>query len=336
MSHVDSLTEPDVVAQPKAASLGRRALPILRNYALVGLLIALIILFSILSPHFLTARNWTSLFSTQVVDASVALAILLPLIAGEFDLSVGYVLGFLAVLGAYLGGHGGSLPLVLLAMIAAGAAIGAVNGILTVPLQINSFISTLGVGLLISGFTLGLSGGAVIFTGIPEDLVRFQQSKPLGVNPGVFIILGLAIVLFYVLEHTPTGSRLYATGASARVSRLAGLGVSRLKIGTFVASGLLVGLGSILQLGQAGTASPTFGPDLLLPGYAAAFLGATCHRPGRFNVVGTIVALLLLAVGFNGLSLLGVPAWAEPVFNGVILLAAVLITSKRARTVQVG
>jgi ribose transport system permease protein len=311
-----------------------RLASIARDYALVGFIAVMVLIFWLLSPEFMTAQNWSNVLSSQVVDACVALAVILPLIAGEYDLSVGYLIGFIIMLGAYLGGHHSSLVIILIAMLACGIVVGLINGILTVTLKINSFISTLGVGILLSGLTLGLSGGSVLYQGIPAGLTNFGGDRWLGLNPGVFVVLALGAILLYALEHTPTGNRLYATGASPRVARLAGIRISLLKIGAFTCGALLIGLGAILELAQAGTASPSYGPELLLPGYAAAFLGATAHRPGRFNVIGTLIAVVLLAVGFNGLSLLGVAAWFEPVFNGIVLLIAVLVSRSQGRSVQ--
>jgi ribose transport system permease protein len=149
----------------------------------------------------------------------------------------------------------------------------------------------------------------------------------------VWITIGLAIALFYLLEHTAIGRALYATGGSERVAFLAGLRTRRLKIAAFVASGLLVGCAAIFSLGQDGSATPGYGADQLLPAYAAAFLGVTTYRGGRYNVVGTMVGLLLLGIGFNGLSLYGVPFWVEPVFNGGVLLIAVLVARAESRHV---
>ena len=98
----------------------------------------------------------------------------------------------------------------------------------------------------------------------------------------------------------------------------------RVKIIAFSIAGLLIGIGATFALGRNGAANPGYGPDLLLPAYAACFLGVTCYRPGYCNIPGSIVAILLLAVGFNGLNLLGAPFWVQPIFNGTVLILAVV------------
>lgn len=305
------------------------------RFATLVLLIALIVVFSLVRSDFRTTQNWSALLVTQAVTGALALAALMPLIVGEFDLSLGFSLGFLAMLGAWLSGQHQSAAVVVVAMIAAGALVGLLNGLLTVRAHIGSFIATLGVGTILTAFTQGLSGGRVLFNGIPAFVTAIGQNKFAGVAVAVWCTLLLAAICQYLLEHTPTGRRFYAVGGSERVAYLAGIRTGALKILAFVIAGGLVGIGAVFQLGQAGAAQPGFGPDLLLPAYGAAFLGITAYRPGYYNVPGTIIAILLLAVGFNGLSLMGVPFWVQPFFNGAVLLIAVLLARAESRHLTV-
>jgi len=139
-----------------------------------------------------------------------------------------------------------------------------------------------------------------------------------------------------VLEHTPLGRAWYAIGGSERVAYMAGLRTRILKVAAFATGGLAVAIGAIFALGQQGSANPGFGPDLLLPAYAAAFLGVTTWRAGFYNVIGSVVAIVVVAAGFNGLSILGVPFWVEPIFDGGVLILAVLVARREARQVKVG
>jgi ribose transport system permease protein len=307
-----------------------------RNYGSVILLVLLVVFFSLTAPSFLTLRNLQNVLIVQTVTALMTLGVMFPLIVGEFDLSVGYMVGFLAVLGAFLAGHGYGAAVVIPAMIIVGGLLGLANGILTQRLKISSFIATLGVGIILQGLTQGASGGKVLFSNIPDlvNTIGGGYAGPLAIS--VWIALAFVIVLYYVLEHTPVGRSLYAVGGSERVAFLAGLKTARLKVIAFCVSGVLVGVASIFALGQSGSANPGFGPDLLLPAYAAVFLGVTTYRAGYYNVVGSVVGILLLAVGFNGLSLLGVPFWVQPIFNGGVLLVAVLVARREARAVRVG
>jgi ABC-type glucose/galactose transport system permease subunit len=114
---------------------------------------------------------------------------------------------------------------------------------------------------------------------------------------------------------------------------LAGIRVNLCKVLAFAGAGLLVSVAALFELGQSGGANPLFGPELLLPAYAAAFLGVTTYRPGYFNIPGAVIAIVLLAVGFNGLNLLGVPYWLQPIFNGVVLILAVITAAAEGRQI---
>lgn len=314
----------------------RELIEVGRRFGLVALLAVIIVVFSFVSPQFMTASNWSGLLVTQAVGSCVTFAALWPLIVGEFDLSLGYALGFVTMIGAWVAGHGEGTPVVLGVMIGAGLLIGLVNGVLTVGFGISSFIATLGVGFLLSGLTLGLSGGEVLFNGIPNFILASGRDQFLGLQYSVWFAFAIAVILLYLFEYTPLGRYMYAIGGSERVSFLAGVRTRRLKIIAFMAAGFLIAVGAIFELGSGAGANPSTGPTFLLPAYAAAFLGVTTYRAGRYNIVGTVFAILVLAVGFDGLSLIGVPAWGEPVFDGAVLLVAVLLARAEARQVQVG
>jgi ribose transport system permease protein len=335
MSTTTQTTTPVPGAGTSAAS-AQPARQALTRFPTLVLLVVLCVVFSLTTSTFMTGANLTNLVAVQPVIACVTLAALLPLIVGEFDLSLGYAVGVTTMIGAWLAGKGvGPVPLVL-AMMAAAAAIGLINGILTVRFRISAFIATLGVGIILSGIAAAISNGGVLFKGIPSIITTIGRDDFLGLGISAWIVIGVAVGMVYVLEHTPLGRRLYATGGSERAAFLAGVRTGRIKILAFVGAGLLVGLASVFQLGQTGSASPSFGPELLLPAYAGAFLSVVAYRPGSFNVPGAIIAVLLLAVGFNGLSLLGVPFWGQPLFNGAVLLVAVLGARKESRHVKVG
>jgi ribose transport system permease protein len=311
-------------------------LKIFTHYPTLVLLVVLCGFFSITTDTFFTSDNLTNLVAVQSVTALVTFAALLPLIVGQFDLSLGYMVGIIAMIGAYFSTKGWGAIEVALIMAVAGVVVGMINGILTVRFQISAFIATLGVGIILSGFTSAISNGEVLYKGVPETIVKIGRDKFLGLGISAWLVIVIAILLVYVLEHTPLGRRLYATGGSEPVAYLAGVRTGRMKIVAFVGAGLLVAIASIFQLGQTGSASPSFGPELLLPAYAGAFLSVVAYRPGYFNVPGAIIAVLLLAVGFNGLSLMGVPFWGQPLFNGAVLLLAVLGARAESRHVKVG
>jgi ribose transport system permease protein len=318
----------------ESGSAERRRRPqasgLLTRYAAVLILLVLIVVFSILEPStFPTKNNATAIFNTQSITLIVALGTMVPLIAGEFDLSVGYVLGFGALLGAKLMSMDVNPILATLLTLMACAAIGTFSGVLVVIFRINAFIATLGVGTALSGFTLWLSGGTVV-NGVPTSFVDFGRLELSGFQMPLFFAIGVVIVFHILFNHMPLGRYMYAIGGGREAARLAGIATGRLRILAFTAAATIAGLAGVLQTATTGSASPDFGPSFLLPAFAACFLGATVIKPGRFNTLGTVVALLLLAVGIDGLQLGGAPYWVGPVFNGTALLLAVGLSVSRS------
>ncbi len=321
---MNSVAEPKGSAEKeKAREQGPTVGVWFEKYAAVGLLFALIIGFSILRPDtFPTHDNATAVLNTQAITLIVALGTMIPLIAGEFDLSVGYVVGFGALVAAKLMSHGMDPVLAVLVTLLACIVIGSINGVLVVFFRINAFIATLGVGTVLSGFTLALAGGTVV-NGVPTSFVDFGRAEVWGFNVPVFAAIAVAAICLVVFDRMPIGRYMYAIGGGREAARLAGIKTTRLRIGAFAASAAVAGFAGIMQTATAGSASPEFGPAFLLPAFAACFLGATVIKPGRFNTLGTVIALLLLAIGIDGLQLIGAPAWVGPVFNGTALLLAV-------------
>jgi ribose transport system permease protein len=295
----------------------------------------LVIGFSLIEPTtFATWRNFQTIFTVQSVGYCVAIAALMPLIIGEFDLSLGFLLGFAAIIGGRLGADHWGLIGTVVGVLLVGMLIGLVNGILSVTFGISSFISTLAMGIVLSGLSEGISGGQTLFQGVPASLLSFGQATFLGLVIPFWIVIGLILVFYYLLEWTPFGRQLYAIGGSTAIARLAGIRTNQLKIISFIISGLLASIGGLFSLAQTGSANPSFGSSTLLPAYAAVFLGVTAFRRGTYNILGTAVAVLLVAVGVSGLELLGAPVWIEPIFDGVVLIVAVLTSRAEVRRVE--
>jgi ribose transport system permease protein len=198
-------------------------------------------------------------------------------------------------------------------------------------LRINSLIATLGVGLAVSGLTVGASGSQTLSQDIPNLFAQMSRTSVLGIALSVWLFLAAAILVYVVLAFTPVGRKMYAVGGSERVASLVGIRTRVVKVAAFTVGGLVAALAGVFQLGLSGAASPTFGVNLLLPAFAAVFLGATTIRPGYFNVWGMVVTIILLAVGFSGMSLAGVPFWTQSVFQGAALLLGVVLSRAEAR-----
>lgn len=312
--------------RPADAPRPRRRL--LHNLARFGVPLVTLVLFALfwlLNPDtFLTVANLQVVAASNSIGLLLALAALAPLIGGEFDLSIGFMLELSAVMTAVLIGQehvpiAAALPVVLVT----GALIGFLNGFLITRVGISSFIATLGVGSLAGAASLYLTQGAILIEGIPRSLINFGQGFVSGVPNVVGIGLGGLVAFWVVCEHTTFGRKLVAVGLSRRASELVGVRTGRMLVVSFVISGVVAAFCGFLSLARTGSASSGIGANYLLPALAACFLGATAVKVGRFNVLGTGFAVLLVAVGLNGLQLLGAPGWVEPGFDGAVLLVAV-------------
>jgi ribose transport system permease protein len=296
------------------------------RYALVLALLAMIVIFSVLRPDtFFTTANFKSILVSESVLVVLALGVTIPLAAGEFDLSIAAVLGFSAGLLAHLTAEQGwPVGTSLVVTFLAALVIGVVNGIFVVGFGVNSFITTLGTGTLILGLA-NLIFGVETIGGVPSSITDPANAQLFGIDSIVYVALALAVVLWYVFEHTPTGRYVFFTGEGREAARLAGVAVDRIRFVSFVISALLAWLAGVLLLGQTGAAQAAFGQPFLLPAFAAGFLGATTIKPGRYNAWGTVIAVYLLAVGTTGLQLLGAADWVDDVFNGTALVLAVTL-----------
>jgi ribose transport system permease protein len=276
---------------------------------------------------FLTMGNFSNIFGSQAVLFVLTMALLVPLTNGDIDLSVGAMSGLVSMVVAVLNVQQG-MPIVWACVvgIAIGAFGGLVNGFIVVRYNANSFIITLGTGTVLSGLTEWMSHELTI-TGISGGLSNLVFNEeflniPLEFYFGVVIML----VMWYVLTFTPFGQRALFIGQSREVARLSGFNVNSARIQGFVIAGVVAALSGILFVGTTGSASPGDGNVLLLPAFAAAFLGLTTIQPGRFNAIGSGIAVYFLATGVAGLQLRGYGDWVQSVFYGAVLVVAVVIS----------
>jgi ribose transport system permease protein len=165
---------------------------------------------------------------------------------------------------------------------------------------------------------------------------KIGQASIGGITLPVIYTLLVALVIWFVLEHTATGRRLYATGFNPESARLAGVRTARLRFASLIVSALLAGAAGVILASTLGSGDPQAGVPYLLSAYAAAFLGASQLRPGRFNAWGTLIAVLLLGTGVVGLGLVSAPNWAPAMFTGVVLIAALGITGAKRRALRKG
>lgn len=304
------------------------ALDVLARFGIPVLLVVSLVAFSVARPEsYATWDNFRSILEGQSVVALLALAVMIPLIVGEFDLSVAAVasLANILVIGFSEKQGWGAGTAILLTLMAT-SAIGLINGLIVVRLQVSAFVSTLGMATLLGGIGLLYTDNQDLLSA-PAALTDLADHSWLGVPSPVVYMLVVAAVTYLVLARMPLGRRMYAVGGNRRAADLSGIRSARYVIGAFTAAGLLAGIAGVILGAQLGSASNNSGSTLLLQAFAGAFLGATTIRPGRFNVLGAIVSVYFLAATISGLQQMGAQAWVEPVFNGSALIVAVALSA---------
>jgi ribose transport system permease protein len=322
----------------KASGSSRRVAEILEAYALLLAWLGIIVIFSLIKPEtFAQWSNVSSILASNAILVVITLALIIPLTTGDFDLSVASVAGLSAVTVAQLNVNlGWPLPLAILAAFAVAFLVGAINGGLIVLLGIESLIATLGMSTIITGVMLWVTDARTV-TGVDPTLVDMViRNRFLGIPFIFYYALILTFVIWYVFQFTPLGQRLLVAGRNRDVARLAGMRVGLLRWGAMVAASLIAALAGILIVGLSGSAGPSTGLSYLLPAFAAAFLGSTAIRPGRFNAWGTFVAVYFLVTGITALQLLGAKTFVQYLFYGTALILAVTLSQhiKRRRLKQ--
>jgi len=299
------------------------------NLSRFGTLIAFILLcvgFSIAAPQaFASQANVYNLISQMATLAIVATAATLVMTIGEFDLSVGFSASLAAVICFALFGQGYDVWLAVPAALITGLIAGVANGVLVARFGIPSFVATLALGTILSGLAFGASGGASMFKNVPDAFKGLARGDVFGVPLLAIWIVAVLGVASFVLTQTEFGRRLRAIGGNPQAARLAGLPVARDIIVTFAAAGGLSALAGLLLASRLGSVQHTMGEPLLLPAYAAVFIGTTASPTGSPTVAGTLLGVAITGVLANGMTILGVDPFIQKIMTGVIIIVAVLL-----------
>ena len=280
------------------------------------------------SDTFLTGTTLKLVLAENVITGVLAFAFLVPLTTGTYDLSIGAMMSMALVITTSLAKHHTVSPIIgIFIALGACAVAGAVSGFFVVKMKVNSFIATLGMSQVITAFVLHTANQSIsgVFS---KSYFNLGQKQVFGQPLFVYYLFILAIVLWFVLEHTPVGRYMFATGGNPEAARLAGVRTDRLVWGSLIGSGLIAGFAGIIFSWKVGNFSQSIGPGYLFPAVAAVFFGAS-QLKGRPNVWGALIALYALAWGVKGLQLTfsSNTIWIEPLFQGLSLLAAVSLAS---------
>lgn len=301
-------------------------LPLLARYGtLVGFALMLVY-FSLTTDAFLTASNFGNVLKASAAAGVIAIGLTAVLILGDFDLSIGYTATAAGMLAAgtaqTFGMAGGTLAALLV-----GLCVGIANGMVVTRLGVSAFIATLGAGQIIAGWLLAYRGGVQVAVDLPDDFTTLGRGS-VGPVPNLVVIwLLVAVAAWLFFERTVAGRRMYAVGGNPVAAELSGINNVRARLVAFALSGMLAGLAGLMVTSSLGVGNPTSALSYLLPAFAACFIGAATLRDGQFHIGGTIVGVLMLSFLANGLVVAGVErAWTTAA-QGIVLIAAVTIST---------
>ena len=323
------------VREVRSRDYSRTITLIVGKYGALIVLGLLFIYFSISANYFLTWANFVQIFNQAALTAIIACGLTLVLASGQFDLSIGSVASLAGIVVSTLMISKFPVPVAIAAAILVGIVVGLCNAFLVTRIGVNALVATLGVGSAAVGVNYFISGGAAqpFGTAAPEFSL-ISVGNWLGVPRDVYYMVAVVVVLWIMLNRTVLGRNIQAVGGNAEAARLAGVGVNGVTSAAFVIGGICAAITGILLAAVVGSGQPTGGDGFTLAAFAAAFLGTAVLREGQFHIVGTVVGVLTVAVGFNGLALTGVPSYFQFFFQGVLLIAAVsfsTLATKRSK-----
>lgn len=306
-------------------------------------LILIIVVFSALSPNYLTVENLLIMASHVAIYALLGMGMLLVILNGGIDLSVGSTLGFSAIIAGFL--LRGvpieflgvtlypSVPVVVLLSCGIGALVGFVNGILVSRFNVAPFVATLGMLYAVRGLALLMTNGLTINNLSGREELGNTGFEWLGFNRvltipiGVIIMAVVAVILGLVLGRTRFGRWLYASGGNERAAELSGVPVKRVKVWVYVVSGICAAIAGLILASTLTSASPTAGNTYELTAIAAVVIGGAALTGGRGNVRGTLLGAFVIGFLSDGLVIVGVSAYWQMVFMGTVIVVAVLLNT---------
>jgi ribose transport system permease protein len=281
----------------------------------------------IMAGTFATWPNISGLIAQQAVPGILAAGVLLPMVAGEFDFSGGSIIAGAAVAMVELTGVDRVNFVMAGAIVLVGCAlVGALNGALVAYGGFNSFIATLATSGVIDGVVLVKTNGQTLYKGVPNSFINLGRNSVLNIPLPIVYFVGAFLIVGYALRQTPWGRALEAIGKGRPAAQMSGITVQRHLLGAFVGSAVLAGFAGLLLLATLGSAPPDIGTPYILAAFSAVFLGSTMLRPTFFNATGTFIAILLIAVTVNGLTLAGVSSFVGDIVTGGLLFIAIGIS----------
>ncbi|ENM3767088.1 ribose ABC transporter permease [Vibrio cholerae] len=303
---------------------------LIEQKSLIALLF-LVVVVSFLNPNFFTVDNLLNILRQTSVNAIIAVGMTLVILTAGIDLSVGSVLALCGAFAATLVAMEVPVLVAVPTALLAGAALGAISGIIIAKGKVQAFIATLVTMTLLRGVTIVYTDGRPISTGFTDTadtFAWFGTGYALGIPVPVWLMVVVFAGAWYLLNHTRFGRYVYAVGGNESATRLSGINVDRVKIGVYAICGLLAALAGIIVTSRLSSAQPTAGMGYELDAIAAVVLGGTSLMGGKGRIMGTLIGALIIGFLNNALNLLDVSSYYQMIAKAVVILLAVLVDNK--------
>lgn len=303
---------------------------LIEQKSLIALLF-LVVVVSFLNPNFFTVDNLLNILRQTSVNAIIAVGMTLVILTAGIDLSVGSVLALCGAFAATLVAMEVPVLVAVPTVLLAGAALGAISGIIIAKGKVQAFIATLVTMTLLRGVTMVYTDGRPISTGFTDTadtFAWFGTGYALGIPVPVWLMVVVFAGAWYLLNHTRFGRYVYAVGGNESATRLSGINVDRVKIGVYAICGLLAALAGIIVTSRLSSAQPTAGMGYELDAIAAVVLGGTSLMGGKGRIMGTLIGALIIGFLNNALNLLDVSSYYQMIAKAVVILLAVLVDNK--------
>ncbi|MGI6696580.1 MAG: ABC transporter permease [Christensenellales bacterium] len=298
----------------------------MQNLVILGVLLLIMIILTILSRDFLTAKNLLNVVQQNVSVIIAGCAVTMLMVSGNFDLSIGSIMALSGTLSAvFVSNYKIPLPVSIMLAVVVGGMIGLLNGFLVITMDVPSIIATLGTMYAVSGIAWVITGGHSIHLGLGRNFTWLGRAS-VGAIPVSIIIAFFIFALFYFIQHkTLLGKYSYAIGGNKRTSLLSGINVSGVGILLYVLVGLLSAFSGVLTASRLGVGSASIGSGFEFEVVVAVVLGGTSLHGGEGSVVGMLIGVLIVGFIANGLNLLGIHSFYQSVVKGIVLVGAVIL-----------
>lgn len=304
---------------------------ILADLSMPILLVALLIFFSIMSDKFFTAYNLTNILVQNVHVAVCSTAVMIIMISGGCDLSIGYQMSVAAVLVTKLMSmYGLPVPLAIILGIVVCSVLGAFNGLMALKLKSHTMMITLATMAIFQGISYLISGSKT-FHNLPKSFMYIGQGKLGPIPLNVIIMIIIVVIAGFIMQKTSIGRKVYAAGDNPEAGRLAGLNVAKIKVLSFAVAGVLVGIAAILLASRSGSADSSTGTGIEFTGITACVLSGVALKGGEGTLWKVIVAVFVLGVLANGMQLINLGTYPQYIAKGVIMLVSLYLSNRNTQ-----